>query len=250
MPRIKQTEKSYFCYMTENRRLQAEKIISVIILVLLSAIYIACICARAKAAASPKPDFTVVIDAGHGGIDGGVSGIKSGVKESELNLDISRKLKTVFEKSGAKAVLTRKTEAGLYGIFSKGFKKRDMKKRMEIAERASPDVFVSIHLNYYSSSSRRGAQVFYKIGSEKSEKLAISVQNQLNALQNKNYAPLPGDFYVLNESSGEAILCECGFLSNEEDEAMLLTDEYRQKIAETIFIGIETYRYGLATGMN
>ena len=138
--------------MTENRRLQAEKIISVIILVLLSAIYIACICARAKAAASPKPDFTVVIDAGHGGIDGGVSGIKSGVKESELNLDISRKLKTVFEKSGAKAVLTRKTEAGLYGIFSKGFKKRDMERRMEIAERASPDVFVSIHLKYYSSS--------------------------------------------------------------------------------------------------
>ena len=147
-------------------------------------------------------------------------------------------------------MLTRKTEAGLYGIFSKGFKKRDMKKRMEIAERASPDVFVSIHLNYYSSSSRRGAQVFYKIGSEKSEKLAISVQNQLNALQNKNYSPLPGDFYVLNESSGEAILCECGFLSNEEDESMLLTDEYRQKIAETIFVGIETYRYGLATGVN
>lgn len=236
--------------MTENRRLQAEKIISVIILVLLSAIYIACICARAKAAASPKPDFTVVIDAGHGGIDGGVSGTKSGVKESELNLDISRKLKTVFEKSGAKAVLTRKTEAGLYGIFSKGFKKRDMKKRMEIAERASPRRGrIIVQMNRYENV-RRGAQVFYKIGSEKSEKLAISVQNQLNALQNKNYSPLPGDFYVLNESSGEAILCECGFLSNEEDEAMLLTDEYRQKIAETIFVGIETYRYGLATGVN
>ncbi len=223
----------------------ADRVIAVIILVLLSATYVGCVCARVKAATSPKPEFTVVIDAGHGGIDGGVSGKKSNVKESELNLDISRKLKSEFDDSGAKTVMTRKTEAGLYGVFSKGFKRRDMKKRMEIAEKASPDVFVSVHLNYFSSSSRRGAQVFYKIGDEQSKKLAQSVQKQLNELCGKDYSPLVGDYYVLNESKSRAILCECGFLSNEEDENLLLTDDYRKKIAEKIFAGVEAYRYGL-----
>ena len=141
--------------------------------------------------------------------------------------------------------MTRKTEAGLYGILSKGFKKRDMKKRMEIAENADPDIFVSVHLNFYSSSSRRGAQVFYKIGDEQSKKLALSVQSSLNGLCGKEYSPLSGDYYVLNESSKTAILCECGFLSNEEDERLLLTDDYRKQLAEKIYEGIQSYRFGL-----
>ena len=108
------------------------KIIAAAGLTLLLSTYVALLCVRTRAAASPSDRFTVVIDAGHGGIDGGVSGITTGVKESELNLDIARKLKTKFDKSGAKTVMTRKTEAGLYGIYSKGFKRRDMQKRKQI----------------------------------------------------------------------------------------------------------------------
>ena len=223
------------------------KIIAASGLILLLSIYVALLCVRTRAAASPSDRFTVVIDAGHGGIDGGVLGITTGVKESELNLDIARKLKTKFDKSGAKTVMTRKTEAGLYGIYSKGFKRRDMQKRKQITLNAKADVFVSIHLNYYSSPLRRGAQVFYKIDDEKSKSLADIVQAELNGGKEceRDYTALAGDYYVLNEADCAAILCECGFLSNAEDEKLLLTDEYRAEIAEKIFNGIEKYRFSL-----
>ena len=223
------------------------KIIAAAGLTLLLSTYVALLCVRTRAAASPSDRFTVVIDAGHGGIDGGVSGITTGVKESELNLDIARKLKTKFDKSGAKTVMTRKTEAGLYGIYSKGFKRRDMQKRKQITLNAKADVFVSIHLNYYSSPLRRGAQVFYKIDDEKSKSLADIVQAELNGGKEyeRDYTALAGDYYVLNEADCAAILCECGFLSNAEDEKLLLTDEYRAEIAEKIFNGIEKYRFSL-----
>ena len=223
------------------------KIIAAAGLTLLLSTYVALLCVRSRAAASPSDRFTVVIDAGHGGIDGGVSGITTGVKESELNLDIARKLKTKFDKSGAKTVMTRKTEAGLYGIYSKGFKRRDMQKRKQITLNAKADVFVSIHLNYYSSPLRRGAQVFYKIDEEKSKSLADIVQAELNGGKEyeRDYTALAGDYYVLNEADCAAILCECGFLSNAEDEKLLLTDEYRAEIAEKIFNGIEKYRFSL-----
>ena len=223
------------------------KIIGAAGLTLLLSTYVALLCVRTRAAASPSDRFTVVIDAGHGGIDGGVSGITTGVKESELNLDIARKLKAKFDKSGAKTVMTRKTEAGLYGIYSKGFKRRDMLKRKQITLNAKADVFVSIHLNYYSSPLRRGAQVFYKIDEEKSKSLADVVQAELNGGKEceRDYTALAGDYYVLNEADCAAILCECGFLSNAEDEKLLLTDEYRAEIAEKIFNGIEKYRFSL-----
>lgn len=228
-------------------KLKFIKIIAAAGLTLLLSIYVALLCVRTRAAASPSDRFTVVIDAGHGGIDGGVSGITTGVKESELNLDIARKLKTKFDKSGAKTVMTRKTEAGLYGIYSKGFKRRDMQKRKQITLNAKADVFVSIHLNYYSSPLRRGAQVFYKIDDEKSKSLADIVQAELNGGKEceRDYTALTGDYYVLNEADCAAILCECGFLSNAEDEKLLLTDEYRAEIAEKIFNGIEKYRFSL-----
>lgn len=223
------------------------KIIAAVGLTLLLSTYVALLCVRTRAAASPSDRFTVVIDAGHGGIDGGVSGITTGVKESELNLDIARKLKAKFDKSGAKTVMTRKTEAGLYGIYSKGFKRRDMQKRKQITLNAKADVFVSIHLNYYSSPLRRGAQVFYKIDDEKSKSLADIVQAELNGGKEyeRDYTALAGDYYVLNEADCAAILCECGFLSNAEDEKLFLTDEYRAEIAEKIFNGIEKYRFSL-----
>ncbi len=228
-------------------KLKFMKIIAAAGLTLLLSTYVALLCVRTRAAASPSDRFTVVIDAGHGGIDGGVSGITTGVKESELNLDIARKLKTKFDKSGAKTVMTRKTEAGLYGIYSKGSKRRDMQKRKQITLNAKADVFVSIHLNYYSSPLRRGAQVFYKIDEEKSKSLADIVQAELNGGKEceRDYTALAGDYYVLNEADCAAILCECGFLSNAEDEKLLLTDEYRAEIAEKIFNGIEKYRFSL-----
>ena len=124
--------------------------------------------------------FVVVIDAGHGGIDGGVSGKTSNVKESDLNLDIAKKLKAEFEKVGIKIVMTRSTFGGLYGTTAKGFKKRDMQRRISIINGANADLMISLHLNYFSSPKSRGATTFYKEGDNQGKVLAQYIQKFLN----------------------------------------------------------------------
>lgn len=183
--------------------------------------------------------FTVAIDAGHGGIDGGAKGKTSGVSESEVNLRIAKKLKEVFEKGGFNVVMTRTTEAGLYGVLSQGFKRRDMNERVRIVNASQADILISVHLNTYSDSSRRGAQVFYKAKDESGKLFADCVQSKLNEMDEcvKKATALVGDYFVLNETSIPAIICEYGFLSNAEDEALLLDDEYQKKLAQTTFSG-------------
>lgn len=198
-----------------------------------------------ETAESPKSDIVVVLDAGHGGIDGGVTGIKTGVKESELNLKICKELKKSLEKSGIKVVMTRTGNDGLYGSATDGFKKRDMLARKKIINGSNASCFVSVHINYYSSPSRRGAQAFYRENDEECERFAGIMQKNLNTLggQTRSLAPLTGDYYVLNEAEPTATLVECGFLSNEKDEKLLLTDEYRKEIAQKIADGIMEYLF-------
>lgn len=192
---------------------------------------------------SPKSRFTVVLDAGHGGVDGGVVGVNTGVKESDLNLEITLEVKKLLEKSGVKTVLTRPTKSGLYGTSEKGFKRRDMLRRKEIINSANADAAVSIHLNYYQSPSRRGAQAFFKRDDDKSRTLAEIIQENLNSLdsQPRKYSALEGDYYILNQSAPPAALVEGGFLSNAEDEALLVTSEYREKLAAKIADAIFAY---------
>lgn len=184
--------------------------------------------------------MTIVIDAGHGGIDGGVVGIRTGQKESDINLSISRILQEKLEEAGFSVVQTRKTEAGLYGTAVAGYKKRDMKKRAEIIQETAPAVVVSVHQNFYSLRSRRGAQVFFKEKSAPSKNLAFQIQAALNAMPEcaRKLDPLAGDYFILNCSDIPSVIVECGFLSNEEDEALLVTTAYQTKIAETITQGI------------
>ncbi|MCI5838780.1 MAG: N-acetylmuramoyl-L-alanine amidase [Christensenellaceae bacterium] len=183
--------------------------------------------------------FTVVIDAGHGGIDGGVTGVKTGVKESDLNLSFSKTLKKYFLSAGFDVVTTRNTAAGLYGNASSSLKKTDMKNRKRIIEKAAPDIVISIHMNKYPLSSRRGAQVFYKQGDEEGKKFAACVQNKLNAMEQapRECDELGGDYYILNVSPCPAIIAECGFLSNTDDEALLLTETYREELCYAIYKG-------------
>lgn len=185
-------------------------------------------------AKSEKGD--IVIDAGHGGIDGGVSGKTTGVKESELNLDVSQKIVKNLKEKAVTGVMTRKDGDGLYGLPVKGFKRRDMAKRKEIIENSRAEIVVSVHMNSCPYPYRRGVQVFYKTGSEKSKELAVFLQNKLNRLPEyvKKSNPLAGGFYILNCTDKVAVLIECGFLSNEEDEKLLLTEEFREKLAFVI----------------
>ena len=194
--------------------------------------------------------LTVVIDAGHGGIDGGVCGIESNVKESDINLDIARRLQKRFEEAGFSVVQTRETEAGLYGAATAGYKKRDMKARADIIRRSQPALVISVHQNFFSLRSRRGAQVFFRETNEKSVTLACRIQAELNAMPEcvKQSDPLKGDYYILNCNDFPSVIVECGFLSNPEDEALLLTGEYRDKIVSAIAAGALSYLSSATNG--
>ena len=186
----------------------------------------------------------VVVDAGHGGIDGGVVGKKSGIKESDINLSIAFLLKEKLTEAGFEVVMTRKTEAGLYDTTAKGFKKRDMQKRKTIVENASPTLVISVHQNYYSSSAQRGGQVFYLPKHTEGKRLAESVQARMNALYEaqsvKARKATAADYFMLRFPM-PSIIVECGFLSSEKDEALLLQDDFQQKLAAVMTAGVLDY---------
>ncbi|MGN0823099.1 MAG: N-acetylmuramoyl-L-alanine amidase [Candidatus Gallimonas sp.] len=194
--------------------------------------------------------LTVVIDAGHGGIDGGVTGVKSGVKESDVNLAVSRELQAVFEEAGITVVQTRLTEAGLYDAATPGYKKRDMRKRAEIIASAAPVLVISVHQNSFSLPTRRGAQVFYRADSERSATLANLIQNALNEMPEcvRKSNPLTGDYFMLNCSEYPSVIVEGGFMTNAEDEALLLNAEYRKKLAKAIAEGALEFIASAANG--
>ncbi len=189
--------------------------------------------------ATPQARYTIVIDAGHGGIDGGVSGINTSVKESDVNLAIAKKLKELFSCVGFNCVMTRITSSGLYGYLAPGHKDRDMRARAKIINESNPSLVISIHQNNYSSPSRRGGQAFYKKGDKQCYLLATTLQQALNGVYTgvKDYAPLCGDYFILNVSPCPAVIVECGFLSNPQDEALLISEEFQHSLATAIFNG-------------
>ena len=197
------------------------------------------ICAGAVNVYSHEGERTVVIDAGHGGIDAGVHGIKTNVKESDINLSIARKLKTHLTQAGYNVVMTRVNSDGLYGMASKNKKLKDMERRKEKIEEAKPDLVVSIHCNQYPRASVRGAQVFYAPDSEAGKTSAAVVQSLLNTnLEASKRVEAPGDYYILQCSQYLSLLVECGFLSSPDDEKLLIDADYQDKVAYTVFSGI------------
>ena len=195
-----------------------------------------------------EENMRIVIDAGHGGADGGVSGKTTGVKESDLNLAIAYRVSDVLTDMGFEITMTRKTEAGLYGTATKGFKKRDMQRRKEIIESVDPMLVLSIHQNRYPARSVRGGQVFYAKESERGKALALSVQAELNELYGKEKVKerkaAVGDYFILNCADCPSVIVECGFLSNPIDEKLLTTEIWQKKLAESIATGVVNYLSG------
>lgn len=182
--------------------------------------------------------ITVVIDAGHGGIDGGSVG-KNGTIESELNLKYAQKLTKYLENFGINVVNTRTNANGLYTELTDDFKLIDMKKRAEIINNSDAQILISIHMNEFSSSQENGAQVFFEQDKEDSQKLANSIRDILVAnFENARELTLAGDYYILNNTSPIGVIVECGFLSNPEEEALLCSEEYQNKMCYSIFSGI------------
>ena len=204
-----------------------------VVLVLVAAVTTA---ATVIASAKPNNGVTIVIDAGHGGADGGVTGITTGTKESDINLSIAKYLSKYLQNDGYNVILTRSDSSAVSGGI-KYSKKEDMRARRDIVSSCSPDLVISVHCNSYPVSSVKGAQAFY--AGAAGEKYARSVQNYFNdVLNDRPRQAAVGDYYILNCSEYPSILCECGFLSNAGEESKLITASYQQKIAYTIYSAI------------
>lgn len=190
---------------------------------------------------------TVIIDAGHGGEDGGASG-KGGALEKELNLDIAFKLSNMLRASGVNVIMTREEDILLYDRNADymGHKKSlDLRARLDIAKSNPNSIFVSIHMNAFGDARYKGLQVWYSKNTNGSKRLADTVQNFVReALQNDNDRKTKAansSIYLLDRAVCDSILIECGFLSNAEEEALLLDESYRKALAFTIFAAIKEY---------
>ena len=191
---------------------------------------------------SPKPQYTIVIDAGHGGRDGGTVGKTTGITESELNLQYAYCLKKLCEEFGIGVILTRKDVNGLYDENASNKKKSEMEKRKDIINNSGADLMISLHMNAFPLSSSEGAQVFYAKGSESGFTLAKSVQEAIcQSFENARDYVSVGDYFVLNYSSIPAVLVECGFLSNPSEERNLQDEEYRERFCYCLLMGILSF---------
>lgn len=188
--------------------------------------------------------LTVLIDAGHGGEDGGAVGV-GGVNEKDLNLEITLKLKEIFEENGYNVILTRDSDVDLSDDTLSTVSERktsDMQARLEIINSSDADIVLSIHQNYFEQSQYSGAQIFY--ANENSQTLAETLQaNIVQFLQpdNTRLAKQVDDKYLLNNSNKPMVIVECGFISNEEETANLLTEEYQNELSQVIFTAVNSY---------
>lgn len=182
--------------------------------------------------------FTIVLDAGHGGRDGGSVGV-NGTIEKEINLEYTMALKDKLIENGFNVELTRKNDDGLYSNFDKNKKQSDMNERYKIIKKANPNLVISVHMNSFKASSARGAITYYRSGDESGKACADLIQKSLYTQCGAKYQNAKvGDYYMLNCSYYTAVLVECGFLSNPEEEKMLNSENYKNKIVDAIYNGV------------
>ena len=185
--------------------------------------------------------ITIVLDAGHGGRDGGSIGT-NGTIEKKINLEYCFLLKEKLVNYGYKIILTRETDDGLYSNLASNKKIDDMNKRMQIIKKSNPNLVLSIHMNSFPDKSVYGANTYHKIDDEASKQCADLIQASLkNKCNAKSSLSKSGDYFMLNCSYYTSVLVECGFLSNIEEEKLLNSQEYKNKIADAICDGILLY---------
>lgn len=188
-------------------------------------------------AAMPVNKKVVVIDAGHGEWDPGKTG--GGVREKDINLVISEKLQTLLEIGGAVVFVTRAEDTALSER-----KRGDLTARAELANGFKADIFISVHQNSFENPSVKGAQVFYQNASEGSKALAELIQERLNGFvpgQYRREAKASDSYYVLQHTAMPAVIVECGFMSNPGELKLLLTDDFQNRLAWAVYMGINDY---------
>lgn len=185
----------------------------------------------------------VVIDAGHGGFDPGKVGI-DGQLEKDINLSIAEKLKAYLEASDVNVVMTRDTDTGLYQSGDSHKKVSDMRRRCDIINEARPDLVVSIHQNSYHQEEINGGQVFYYKTSQNGKRLAEILQERFDYVlgeANRRVAKANDNYYLLLHVKEPIVIVECGFLSNRKEAKALESEDYQDRMAWTIHMGVMEY---------
>lgn len=194
----------------------------------------------------PSEGRTIIVDAGHGSPDGGAVGT-SGVLEKDLNLSVAKALQNFLESGGTQVILTRSDDNGIYDVSGsiKNKKVSDIKNREKLMQESDADAFISIHMNKFPQKQYSGPQVFYSVNDDDSKILAECVQkNMITVLAPKSERETKEAYdsiYLLKNATVPAILIECGFLSNDEEEKKLTEEKYQKQIAWAIYCGIIQY---------
>lgn len=199
--------------------------------------------ARAAVPSDADGHPVIILDAGHGGEDGGATGT-NGIAEKELNLQLTRALASLLRLNGYTVIETRTEDRLLYGAdVKKGKKKQeDLKNRLAFTEKYPDSIFISIHMNTYPDQSCTGTQVWYSRGHAESAEWAEAIQGSVtDLLQPENHRRIKaagGNIYVLQHAKTPAVLVECGFLSTPADCERLCDPHYRLELAMAIFSAI------------
>jgi len=186
----------------------------------------------------------IVVDAGHGGVDGGATSC-TGILESKFNLDVALRVNDLLHLLGRRTIMIRSEDISIYteGESIAAKKISDLKERVRIVNETESAVLLSIHMNYFSDSRYYGPQVFYA-DTENSKSYAEAIQSALNSnlgSANKRTIKKASGIYLLEHIESPGILIECGFLSNQEEEAKLRDPEYQKKLSCLIAATTSTF---------
>ncbi|MBO5408315.1 MAG: N-acetylmuramoyl-L-alanine amidase [Clostridia bacterium] len=185
----------------------------------------------------------IVIDPGHGGMDGGGVGV-DGILEKDLNLQIAKKLEQKLTANGYRVIMTRSEDISLHDEEKNTVREQknaDLKKRASIANEQKAGLFVSIHMNKFEASDVKGAQVFYKKEDPTGEQYAKNIMAELKKTDPENHRQqkvLPNKNLTFSKLNVPAVLVECGFISNQDEAAKLCEETYQQLLVDAIFNGI------------
>lgn len=200
-----------------------------------------------QASASVSDAVTVIVDAGHGGEDGGAIG-KSGSLEKDINLQFALKVNDYLSFFGINTYMVRTEDRSVGDITLPTIRERkvsDIRARAALMDLFENSIYLSIHQNEFTQSYVHGTQVFYAPNSEESKNLATVIQKTVCSLTQPDNTKVPKEsgtnIYVLYNATKPACLCECGFVSNPEEEKLLLSEDYQRKFSLALSFSVLNY---------
>ncbi len=187
-----------------------------------------------------EKQITIVIDPGHGGRDPGKVGVNNAL-EKDINLSVALKLKNLLEQNDIQVIMTREDDVGLYSESDSNKKNADLKARVDMIHSSNADMAISLHQNSFTEEYVKGAQVFYYSESKQGKKLAEILQAQIvDTMQDGNHrkAKSNNNYFMLTKTNCPLVIVECGYLSNIKESELLINEDYQEKMAWGIHLGI------------